>query len=717
MSQKVNTVKFDIDEQGRFCDGSLSFKNGKIQKSIGSNFTGEYSLENISEVCIIFGVGCGCLEMKKKGCDFDGNVVICRFSMTYVNEISEFNKMLNNFLQTGKEYEVVFEKRICEKCGRPFDPETNECYFCTKSSAVFSRTLKMFKSYFYSILKISLILILATGMTIITPIVQGNLIDKYFYNLDAISYNEAVKGIIFAIVLLILIYIVGVFFNSLASILAAKTGCAFSHELRYKLFDKIEKMSIASVSKHTTGELIHRITRDVDNVMNFFVGDAGRLLEKIVTFAVVLTILFITSSKLTVLVLLPIPVVIFLFSRTTAKMHKNNALLWRTGAKESSVLNDIIRGIRVVKTFGNEEKEIEKYSKASGNFCKMSIINGRFWAFFVEPVSFIISLGEIAVLIVGGKMVLDGKLTLGAFVSFNLYLTYIYSPLKWMSGLPRRVSQAVTSLVKIFDILDEKIDVCDNENSITEIKKGDIDFENVTFGYKSYEPVLKNINLKIHEGEMIGLVGHSGAGKSTMINLIIRLFDPNEGKILLGGTSLADYDQQSFRKKIGVVYQDTYLFAGTILDNIKYSEEDATLEQVINASKIANAHNFIMSFPDGYNTIIGENGHRLSGGERQRIAIARAVLRDPDILILDEATSALDPETEELIQQALGRLVKGRTTISIAHRLSTLRHADRLCVIENGEIAELGTHVELLKQKGIYYNLVMAQKQMTVKKK
>ena len=202
-----------------------------------------------------------------------------------------------------------------------------------------------------------------------------------------------------------------------------------------------------------------------------------------------------------------------------------------------------------------------------------------------------------------------------------------------------------------------------------------------------------------------------------MINLIIRLFDPNEGKILLGGTSLADYDQQSFRKKIGVVYQDTYLFAGTILDNIKYSEEDATLEQVINASKIANAHNFIMSFPDGYNTIIGENGHRLSGGERQRIAIARAVLRDPDILILDEATSALDPETEELIQQALGRLVKGRTTIAIAHRLSTLRHADRLCVIENGEIAELGTHVELLKQKGIYYNLVMAQKQMTVKKK
>ena len=216
---------------------------------------------------------------------------------------------------------------------------------------------------------------------------------------------------------------------------------------------------------------------------------------------------------------------------------------------------------------------------------------------------------------------------------------------------------------------------------------------------------------------MYGLVGHSGAGKSTMINLIIRLFDPNEGKISVGGINLTDYDQRSFRNKIGVVYQDTYLFSGTIYDNIKYSSENASMEEIINSAKIANAHDFIMRLPDGYNTVIGENGYRLSGGERQRLAIARAVLKDPQILILDEATSALDPETEELIQQALGRLVKGRTTVAIAHRLSTLRHADKLIVIENGEIAEMGTHVDLLRERGIYYDLVMAQKQLTRREK
>ncbi len=202
-----------------------------------------------------------------------------------------------------------------------------------------------------------------------------------------------------------------------------------------------------------------------------------------------------------------------------------------------------------------------------------------------------------------------------------------------------------------------------------------------------------------------------------MINLIIRLFDPNEGKISVGGINLTDYDQRSFRNKIGVVYQDTYLFSGTIYDNIKYSSENASMEEIINSAKIANAHDFIMRLPDGYNTVIGENGYRLSGGERQRLAIARAVLKDPQILILDEATSALDPETEELIQQALGRLVKGRTTVAIAHRLSTLRHADKLIVIENGEIAEIGTHVDLLRERGFCYDLVMALSQLTRREK
>jgi ATP-binding cassette subfamily B protein len=266
-------------------------------------------------------------------------------------------------------------------------------------------------------------------------------------------------------------------------------------------------------------------------------------------------------------------------------------------------------------------------------------------------------------------------------------------------------------MVKVVEVLDEKPEITDAAGAEEKTVEGGIEFRNVRFGYKSYEPVLKNVSVTIRPGEMIGLVGPSGAGKSTMINLLMRLYDTNDGAVLIDGTDIRNIGQRCLHDQMGAVFQETFLFAGTIYDNITYARDDATREEVIAAAKAANAHEFIMALPDGYNTVLGENGHTLSGGERQRLAIARAVLKNPKILILDEATSSLDPKTEGLIQDALGKLVKNRTTIAIAHRLATLRHADRLVVIDRGCIAEVGSHKELLEKRGIYYRLVMAQRQ------
>jgi ATP-binding cassette subfamily B protein len=373
-------------------------------------------------------------------------------------------------------------------------------------------------------------------------------------------------------------------------------------------------------------------------------------------------------------------------------------------------LHDIIKGIRTVKSFGNEKREIEKFARANHDLATISSDNETLWAIMFPPLTFLVSVGEFLILLVGGWMVLSGEISLGVMVLFTMYLWAIYEPLRWLVNVPRWMASTTTSMVKVFELLDEESEIKDAPEPKNVPISGTVAYENVHFGYKSYEPVLKGINLEIQQGEMIGLVGKSGVGKSTLINLAMRLYDPNNGRVSINATDLRDMSHAHLHENMGVVFQDSFLFAGTFFENIAYGKYGATLDDVIAAAKTANAHDFITQSPDGYNTLVGEGGQTLSGGERQRLAIARAIIKNPDILILDEATSSLDVETEAIIQESLSRITKGRTTIAIAHRLSTLRNADRLVVLDKNGVAEVGTHMDLLKKKGIYHDLVKAQR-------
>lgn len=633
---------------------------------------------------------------------------LARYSKRYAGEFATLARALTQ-LAAGEEPKFVSfdEDRRCPQCGRGFHEGSRVCPVCMKRGQILKRLMAYAKPYWLIVAAALLYYGALTALNLTIPRISRAIVD-----LAIIPGREDI-GFLLGLVGLNALAVTGVaIFQILRGRILAKLGNGVERDLRQMVFSKIQALSLGYVNRQKTGNLMNRITGDTARIQRFIAGFSSELLGAVVLVVGATLIILVRDWRLAIMIVLPMPLVLVIFRITWKALIASERKLWRNTDRAHHLLQDVLSGIRVVKAYGREKYEINRFNDASAEIRDISVKVSKIWNSLIPFFGFVFGFGQFLVLLYGGHLVLGERMALGELIQFSMYAGMIYGPLAWITHLPREFARMVAAAARIFEVIDEEPEVGDAKGAKRHSVNGDIVFNNVTFGYQSHEPVLDNVSAEIHQGEMVGLVGHSGAGKSTMINLILRLYDVDEGSITIDGIDIREIALQDLRSQIGVVLQETFLFSGSIIENIRYAKPDATEAEVIRAAKIAHAHDFIIHFPNGYDTQVGERGQRLSGGEAQRVAIARAIIHDPQILILDEATSSVDTETEQQIQDALEHLIKNRTTIAIAHRLATLRNADKLVVIEKGRIAEAGSHEELMKQKGIYHGLITTQRRM-----
>jgi len=482
------------------------------------------------------------------------------------------------------------------------------------------------------------------------------------------------------------------------------------YELRNKFYSKLHELSLDFFTKIHTGEIISRITVDINMIREAITKGFASLIRDSLTVLVLLGVIFYRQWLLSLLTLFIFPLSVIPIVKLGKRFKKISKKNQERIAELVSLICEVISGIRIVKAFCMEEFEKKRFLKKNKKLFKIILKGYKVNALSSPMVEVFGAISGACVIWIWGYQVIKGNLSTGTFFSFLTAVFMLYKPLKNLSKVNNLIQQAVASSERIFPIINMKPSVVEKENAITlPPVKREIRFKDVYFAYESNSYILKGINFKINIGEIVAIVGKSGVGKTTLVNLIPRFYDPTRGDIFIDDYNIKDVTLKSLREQIGIVTQETILFNDTVFNNIAYGREDISEDEVIKAAKAANAHDFIINLPDGYNTIIGERGVKLSGGQRQRIAIARAILKNPPILILDEATSELDAESEFLVQEALMRLMKGRTVFIIAHRLSTIIHADRILVLHDGRIVEDGTHESLLQQGGIYAKLYESQ--------
>jgi ATP-binding cassette subfamily B protein len=730
-------ISSDMNMNGDFEECWLLATDKRLMTFSGNHYqrptlTNELSISDIKDVEIKNLVGNGILEIKTS----DKCIDFLRFSKTAFRENridkvpeiidrlrerngQEVKKQRYNFSQ---EEGLAGEQR-CEKCGKFM--HRGVCRHCLDKKTLLIKLASYLKPYWY-IAAIALAISLVTaGLDLIPQIITKYIMDSVF--VPAVTALQSAKdaGIpyvpdpkLFPLLALLIaaalgINLVNTGLGTGRNYMMRWLGNKVIYDLRTTAYAHLQKLSLSFYTQKDTGRLTSRISQDAERLQDFIVNSIQEFVMDIFMLVGMSVILFHTNWKLAALTLIPLPAVAIASIFFGRKMHSLFHKIMAQMANITAILTDTIPGVRVVKAFAAEDREVNRFNKENQGYFVTNMRAAKLSTIYFPIMGIATFVGGIVVQFFGGRQILYGNMSMGDLTLFMGYLLRFYGPIQGFTRLNQMLQRSTAAAERVFEIIDADADVRDKKDAVElDTIRGDIKFDNVEFSYDGEKNTLHNISFEVKAGQMVGLSGPSGAGKTTLINLLSRFYDVNEGSISVDGYDVRNVKMKSLRDQISVVLQEPFLFQGSVADNIAYGKPNATMAEIISAAKAANAHDFLMDFPDGYDTIVGERGARLSGGEKQRISIARAILKNPRILILDEATSSVDSETESLIQSAIERLVEGRTTFAIAHRLSTLRKADKLLILERGEIVEQGTHDELLENNGLYKRLVDMQTQL-----
>lgn len=707
--KELTAVCSDLSADGRFRDRwiILTDKRVVVLPSPGDGGGFEWPLTEIQSARATSVVGGGRLEIHRKLLP----AIQLRYTASKTQQFVDFARAIED-ARAGRPIETKPRERVrCEQCGRLLPDRDGICPACVRKWHTFRRIAEYLRPHRKRVAILVLASIVISAAALLPPVVTGQIVDRVLLRTDDSDSTRRYVLLAWLVIALFLIRLASWGAEWVHGRTVAIVGAEVTARIRSQIYRHLEMFSLRFFSKRDVGSLIDRVSRDAGALQDFLIRGLPYTIVNAATFGGILGLLFWLDWRLALCIVLTVPAVLFWAFFFWRRMSNLYHLWWQAGMRFSSRLNETLSGNRVTKMFRQESSEIQRFRVRNERLFQANVITGQRRSTLLAAMALVVTAGVTILWFYGGLEVQRGNLTPGTLVAFYGYILILYGPLQWFGQVSNWMTQAFTAAERIFEILDTPPEVERPGARPLLHMEGRVTFRNVCFGYDRARPVLRGIDLDVRPGEYIGIVGRSGVGKTTLMHLLCRFYDPDQGTIQIDGVDVREFRLDDFRKQIGMVLQEPFLFSGTIAENISYGRPGANFAKIVAAARTACAHEFIVQKPDGYDTRVGAGGKGLSQGEKQRIALARCLLCDPRIVILDEATSSVDPLSERSIQRATNELRRTRTTFAIAHRLSTLHNADRIIVLDNGRIIEDGTYRELVESGGTFSSLVRLQYQ------